>query len=113
AVALLFAVIAIVDHDAGVHASLRAEELRALASDEEMKALLAQLHPHFLFNTLNAIAALMRSDPMAARSAIAQLRTLITQHIQSTGPLWTVAEELEVVQTYLDIEKRRFGERLQ
>ncbi len=113
AVGLLFAVMAIQNHDAAVSAGLRVEQLRALARDEELKALLAQLHPHFLFNTLNAIAALIRIDPEAARSTVGQLRTLIEQHIDWGNAVWTVGDEMHVVTTYLDIERRRFGEQLQ
>jgi sensor histidine kinase YesM len=113
AVGLLIAVIALLQQDAARKAALRADQLRALARQEELDALLAQLHPHFLFNTLNAIAALIRTDPVAARSTLAQLRTLIEQHIESAPSVWTVADEMEVVSTYLQIEKRRFGDRLE
>lgn len=113
AAGLLLGVIAIADHDAALREAGRTDQLRALAHQEEMRALVAQLHPHFLFNTLNAIAALMRHDADAARETLQQLRTLIAQHIESTEPYWSVGEELHVVTTYLDIEKRRFGERLQ
>jgi signal transduction histidine kinase len=113
AAGLLFGVIAIQNHDAARRAAIRADQLRALARDEELNALLAQLHPHFLFNTLNAIAALIRTDPVTAKITIAQLRLLIEQHIDSAPAIWTVADEMHVVRTYLDIEKRRFGDRLQ
>lgn len=113
AVALLVAVIAIEAHEASVSAILRTERLRAEARQEEAEALLAQLHPHFLFNTLNAIAALIRIDPRAAKTTIEQLRTLIEQHIEAAPPIWTVGEEMHVVSTYLEIEKKRFGDQLQ
>jgi hypothetical protein len=112
ALGLLLAVIAILHHDDATRKRLRAQQLQALVRDEEMKALMAQLHPHFLFNTLNAILALMRCDRDAARITLRQLRTLIEQHIDSYEPLWTVGEEMHVVSTYLDIEQRRFGDRL-
>jgi hypothetical protein len=112
AVGLLIAVLAILHYDAARQAATRADQLRVLARQEELDALLAQLHPHFLFNTLNAIAALIRTDPAAARNTLAQLRTLIEQHIESAPAVWTVADEMHVVGTYLDIEKRRFGDRL-
>lgn len=113
AAGLLLGVVAIAHHDAAVREAGRADQVRALAHDEEMRALVAQLHPHFLFNTLTAIAALMRHDPAAARETLQQLRTLIAQHIESTEPYWSVGEEMLVITTYLDIEKRRFGDRLQ
>ena len=113
AIGLLFGVIAIQNQEAARTAAVRADQLRAMARDEELNALLAQLHPHFLFNTLNAIAALMRTDPATAKTTVSQLRILIEQHIDSAPPIWTVADEMHVVTTYLDIEKRRFGDLLQ
>ena len=113
AVGLLLAVLAIDHYDSAARTAQRAEQLRGAVRDQEMKALIAQLHPHFLFNTLNAIVALIRTDPAAARLTVAQLRTLIEQHIDSYEPMWTVSQEMALVRAYLDIEKRRFGKRLE
>jgi two-component system, LytTR family, sensor kinase len=81
--------------------------------EAQLQALQRQLHPHFLFNTLNAIAGLMRSDVDAADRMMDRLgdllrMTLNTSHIQEV-PL---KEELEILQKYLDIEQARLGDRL-
>lgn len=99
----------------------RESERRALTSaqlemrlvEAQLQALQRQLHPHFLFNTLNAIAGLMRSDVDAADRMMDRLgdllrMTLNTSNIQEV-PL---KEELELLQKYLDIEQTRFGSRL-
>jgi len=99
----------------------RESERRALDSahletrlvEAQLQALQRQLHPHFLFNTLNAIAGLMRTDVDAADRMMDRLgdllrMTLHTSNIQEV-PL---KEELELLQKYLDIEQVRFGDRL-
>jgi signal transduction histidine kinase len=99
----------------------REAERRALDSahletrlvEAQLQALQRQLHPHFLFNTLNAIAGLMRTDVDAADRMMDRLgdllrMTLHTSNIQEV-PL---KEELELLQKYLDIEQVRFGDRL-
>lgn len=79
----------------------------------ELRALRAQLNPHFLFNALNTIAALIPHEPEQAESMVVQLakvfRHLLTHAEKSFS---TLQEELEFLRTYLDIEKVRFGERL-
>ena len=79
----------------------------------ELRALRAQLNPHFLFNALNTIAALIPHEPEKAESMVVQLakvfRHLLTHAEKSFSSL---QEELEFLRTYLDIEKVRFGERL-
>lgn len=89
-------------------------ELKVLAREAELKSLRAQIHPHFLFNSLNSISALTTSDPAAARTMSLRLaeylrKTLVAgrkEHI----PL---SEELLLLQEYLGIEQIRFGKRLQ
>jgi two-component system LytT family sensor kinase len=81
--------------------------------EAQLQALQRQLHPHFLFNTLNAIAGLMRSDVDAADRMMDRLGdllrlTLNTSNIQEVS----LKEELEVLQKYLDIEQVRLGDRL-
>jgi signal transduction histidine kinase len=99
----------------------RESERRALASaqlemrlvEAQLQALQRQLHPHFLFNTLNAIAGLMRTDVDAADRMMDRLGDLLRMTLQSSNlqelPL---KEELELLQKYLDIEQTRFGNRL-
>jgi sensor histidine kinase YesM len=92
----------------------RAAELRLRANQMELAVLKAQLNPHFLFNTLNSINALLGSDPEAARRVLAQLAEVLRYSLESDRqPLVPLAEELRFVETYLTIEKARFGRRLQ
>jgi len=92
----------------------REAELRLRANQMELAVLKAQLNPHFLFNTLNSINALVGSDPEAARRVLAQLAEVLRYSLESDRrPLVPLAEELRFVETYLTIEKARFGRRLQ
>jgi sensor histidine kinase YesM len=92
---------------------VREERLRELAARSELKALKAQINPHFLFNALNSVSALISIDPDAAQRTLARLAgilrgTLLASEKESI-PL---GQELEVVDAYLDVEKARFGKRL-
>jgi two-component system, LytTR family, sensor kinase len=92
---------------------LQAARLEAALAQSELQALRMQLHPHFLFNTLNAIAALMREDVEAADVMIARLGDLLRVTLASTDvPEVSLARELELVQMYLDIQHARMGDRL-
>lgn len=89
------------------------ERLRAMATEAELKALKAQINPHFLFNTLNTIAALIHSDPAQAETTVERLagmfRYVLSGSERGSVPL---REELDFVDDYLKIEQVRFGERL-
>jgi two-component system, LytTR family, sensor kinase len=82
--------------------------------EAELRALRAQINPHFLFNSLNSVAALIAADPQAAEEMIIRLskifRHVLTYHDR---PFSSVNEEISFLETYLEIEKVRFGERLQ
>jgi LytS/YehU family sensor histidine kinase len=90
------------------------EQLRTLKTQAELKALKAQINPHFLFNTLNTIAELTHSDPSQAEVTIERLaemfRYVLAASERGQVPL---ADELAFVDDYLEIERARFGERLQ
>ena len=94
-------------------AERRALEARVLAREAELKALRAQVDPHFLFNSLNAVAALAGGDPAAARRMALMLADFLRQSLRlverDTIPL---DEELALARSYLAIEQVRFGERL-
>ena len=95
------------------NAERRALELQVLAREVELKSLRAQLDPHFLFNSLNSVAALIGNDTAAARQMcflMAQFfRKSLTLARQQAIPL---SEEVSLAETFLAIEKVRFGERL-
>jgi two-component system, LytTR family, sensor kinase len=92
---------------------LRAAQLQTALARAQVQSLQMQLHPHFLFNTLNAIAALMREDVEAADVMIAGLGDLLRAALATADqPDVPLRRELEFVQMYLDIQLARLGERL-
>lgn len=84
-----------------------------LMKDAELSALRQQLHPHFLFNSLNSISALAGSQPEQARKMVQQLSDFLRGTLRKDDrQMVTLEEELNHLQLYLDIEKVRFGHRL-
>jgi signal transduction histidine kinase len=80
---------------------------------DRLQVLEAQLHPHFLFNTLNSIATLMHEDVDAADEMMAKLATLLRRTLNRNGAYEiTLKEELEILEIYLDIQRTRFEDRL-
>lgn len=91
----------------------RASQVYQLAKDAEIKALQAQIHPHFMFNTLNTIVSLIRIEPMKARTMLVSLSHFIRQNLSATTQkLTTLEEELKQVQSYLSIYEARFKNKL-
>lgn len=91
----------------------RLSDMEKLANEAELNALREQLQPHFLFNTLNSISALVNTRPEDARSMIHQLSDFLRGTLKKNDQeLVTMNEELKHLQLYLDIEKVRFGHRL-
>ncbi len=84
-------------------------ELRAAA---RVHALQARIRPHFLFNSMNTIAALTRTDPPRAESAVQDLADLFRATLSDRHNTITLAEELEVARTYQRMEQLRLGRRL-
>ena len=88
-------------------------EARRLAAEAQLASIESRVQPHFLFNTLNSIAALTHDDPAGAERMTGQLASLLRSSLDSTAtPLVTLEQELRVVRAYLDIERVRFGDRL-
>jgi two-component system, LytTR family, sensor kinase len=92
----------------------REGELERQLLEAQYQSLRAQVNPHFLFNSLNSIAALIRTQPKGAEQMTVRLakifRHVLTHHDR---PFSTVGEEISFLEAYLEIEKVRFGERLQ
>lgn len=84
-----------------------------LAAKAKLMALHMQINPHFLFNTLNTIASLIRTQPDTARRTLTKLSTLFRFALQKTGKIIPIREELQQVSAYLDIAKIRNGDKLQ
>jgi LytS/YehU family sensor histidine kinase len=92
----------------------RALVLEASLVNARLNTLRAQLQPHFLFNSLNAIAALLRRDPRLAESTLMSLSELLRLALsQSERQEVALSEELALVQHYLEIQQTRFGDKLQ
>jgi two-component system, LytTR family, sensor histidine kinase AlgZ len=87
-------------------------DARRLAVEAQLASLESRVQPHFLFNTLNSIAALIPDDPAGAERMTAQLASLLRSSLDEHTPLVPLDEELRIVRNYLDIERVRFGERL-
>lgn len=91
----------------------RKNDAEKLSRDAELYKLRQQLQPHFLFNSLNSISALIVSDPSQARNMIHQLSDFLRTTLRKEEENWVkMEEELQSLQLYLDIEKVRFGHRL-
>ena len=105
---------------AGVHffRQYRATEIQRLklevaARDAQLNALNAQIHPHFLFNALNSLRALITEDPARARDLVTQLSELMRYALQAgRRERVSLAEELGIVEAYLRLEAARFETRL-
>lgn len=92
---------------------LKEADLRAQAARAQLAALQAQIKPHFFFNTLNTISALVLEDPDRAEETITRLADLFRYTLRTTGPsLVPFEEEVRFVEKYLAIERARFGDRL-
>jgi sensor histidine kinase YesM len=92
---------------------MRAVQLESLLHQAQLEALRSQLNPHFLFNSLHSLAELVHSNPKLAEQLIVRLGELLRQVLQSSNRQeLTLAEELEFIRGYLEIEQMRLGERL-
>ena len=93
--------------------ALREQEMGKLASEAELRALRAQVNPHFLFNALTTIGYLIQTAPPRALETLMRLTSLLRAVLRSEGEFTTLGRELELVEAYLDIERERFENRLQ
>jgi two-component system LytT family sensor kinase len=92
---------------------LRTLQLEAQLSQAQLQALKMQLHPHFLFNTLHSISALLNKDPESARKMITRLGDFLRLTLENSGSQEvTLQQEMEFLSCYLEIERVRFQDRL-
>ncbi|MEY7999774.1 LytS/YhcK type 5TM receptor domain-containing protein [Clostridium sp. Mt-5] len=88
------------------------DKLAKEASTAEFRALRAQIEPHFLFNALNTIASFCRTNPLKARELIIDLSNYFRQTLKRQEDFVYLKDEVEFIQSYISIEKARFGNRL-
>jgi two-component system LytT family sensor kinase len=92
---------------------LREQEATKLATEAELRALRAQVNPHFLFNSLTTIGYLIQTAPERALDTLMRLTALLRGVLRrSDGEFATLGEEIELIESYLDIERARFEDRL-
>jgi LytS/YehU family sensor histidine kinase len=92
---------------------LQEREMRTLATEAELRALRAQINPHFLFNALTTIGYLIQQTPSRALKTLLDLTTLLRSVLRSEGEFTTLGRERELIDCYLRIERERFEERLE
>jgi len=98
---------------AGLYHAWRATRLEMQLVQARLDALVGQLQPHFLFNTLHTISAFVLEDPKQANRMITRLSELLRQSFnRERGPLVTLEQELELLDHYVAIQEARFGDRL-
>jgi sensor histidine kinase YesM len=89
------------------------ERANKLLAEARLSSLESRIHPHFLFNTLNSIAALIPRDPQLAEDTVGKLASLLRFSLNANqSGLTPLSQELKIVRDYLEIEKTRFGPRL-
>jgi len=115
---LTYAFIATAYHAVAYHKAVRERDVRAVRlevdlAEAKLASLENRLRPHFLFNTLNAIASLIRDDPSAAEAMLGQLSDLLRASLRADpGADVRLDEELHLVEQYLAIQRVRFQDRL-
>jgi two-component system, LytTR family, sensor histidine kinase AlgZ len=91
---------------------LRQRAFSPVLAETRLQALQARIRPHFLYNTLNAVLAMMRADPRRAETALEDLAELYRTLMADNKRLIPLAKELEITRQYLSLEQLRLGERL-
>jgi signal transduction histidine kinase len=92
---------------------LAEERARKLATEAQLNSLESRVHPHFLFNTLNSISALIREDPRTAERTVERLAALLRESLDiDRNRLVPLSRELRIVENYLEIEQTRYAARL-
>ena len=91
----------------------QAQKFGKLAAEAQLRALRAQINPHFLFNALTTIGYLINTAPEKAFDTLMKLTRLLRGSLRSSGEFSTLGEEIDLIKSYLEIEKARFEERLE
>lgn len=91
----------------------RFEQQKQLLAQSEIKLLHAQVNPHFLFNALNTLSAVIRRNPDHARSLVLSLSTFFRKNLKRSSDEVTLGDEMAHVMAYLEIEKARFADHLE
>lgn len=91
----------------------RLDQTEARAASAELRALRAQISPHFVYNALTAISSLVRTDPERARELLGEFADFTRYSFRRQGEFTTLADELRAIDAYLQLERARFGDRLQ
>jgi two-component system sensor histidine kinase AlgZ len=92
---------------------LRAKALSPAITEARLQALQARIRPHFLFNSINAVLSLVRSEPKRAETALEDMADLFRVLMRDNRELGPIADEVELCRQYLALEKLRLGDRLQ
>lgn len=92
--------------------NLREQQISKLATEAELRALRAQVNPHFLFNALTTIGFLIQTAPERALDTLMRLTGLLRGVLRSADEFTTLGEELKIIESYLEIERARFEDRL-
>ncbi len=96
-----------------VEATVREQQISRLATEAELRALRAQLNPHFLFNALTTVGYLIQTAPDRAMGTLLRLTSLLRGVLRrTTNEFSTLGDELDLIEAYLEIEQARFEERL-
>lgn len=92
---------------------LRQQEIKRLVNQAELRALQSQMNPHFLFNALNTLYGIIPRKAEGARRTVMNLAEIFRYFLRSDQTFVPLAQEMEIVRPYLEIEQLRLGERLQ
>ncbi|HEY6343655.1 MAG TPA: histidine kinase [Bryobacteraceae bacterium] len=90
----------------------RESEMRRLVAQAELRALQSQIHPHFLFNALNALYGIIPRDARGARQTVLNLADIFRYFLETRKAYLPLQEELRIVKAYLEVERLRLGEKL-
>jgi LytS/YehU family sensor histidine kinase len=91
---------------------LRQQEMNRLVNQAELRALQAQMNPHFLFNALNTLYGTIPREAVQARRIVLNLADIFRYFLRSNKTLVPLSQEMQIVRAYLDVEQLRLGDRL-